>query len=152
MQFFIVIAKAASQTTQSIRSANNYRITQIASCGNSIVYIGNCVAFDIFYVNFRKFLIEKLTIFSIDNGLYRRPKHFYVVFFKNSLLIQRHSTVECCLSAKGKKNSIRSFLFNDFFDKIRSNRQKINLIGNAFRSLNGSNIRIDENSLNVFFF
>jgi hypothetical protein len=46
----------------------------------------------------------------------------------------------------------RVALFDDFFDKEWSDRQKVNLVGHTFGSLNRCNVRINQNGVDTFFF
>ena len=82
----------------------------------------------------------------------RQVYGFYTIFLKNSVFVEGNTAVQCRLSTKGKHNAIRTFFFDDFLYKIRSDRQEINLVGNAFRSLHSSDIRVDKNGVDTFFF
>ena len=95
---------------------------------------------------------ENLTVFRIYNSLYRGTENFYAIFLKNSIFVKGDTAVQCRLSTKGKHNAIRTFFFDDFLYKIRSDRQEVNLVGNAFRSLHGSDVRVDKNGVDTFFF
>ena len=103
-------------------------------------------------IDFVQFLYKEFTVFRIHNGLYGSTENFYTIFLKNSVFVEGNTAVQCRLSTKGKHNAIRTFFFDDFLYKIRSDRQEINLVGNAFRSLHSSDIRVDKNGVDTFFF
>ena len=152
IQFFFIVTEAGTQSTKRVCSADNHRITQFGSSTTGINGIFYGFAFNSLYIDFIQFMNENLTIFRIDNGLHGSTENFYTIFLKNSVFVEGNTAVQCRLSTKGKHNAIRTFFFDDFLYKIRSDRQEINLVGNAFRSLHSSDIRVDKNGVDTFFF
>ena len=95
-----------------------------------------------------QFLYEKLSVFSIHNGLNRSSKYLDIIFFQHFVFIKCHTAVERSLTTERKKNSLRTLFRDNFLHKERSNRQEVNLVCHTFGGLNSSNVRVYEDSLN----
>ena len=152
IQFFFIVTEAGTQSTKRVCSTDNHRITQFGSSTTGINSIFYSFTFNSLYIDFIQLMHENLTVFRIDNGLYGSTENFYAIFLKNSIFVKGDTAVQCRLPTKGEHNTIRTFFFDDFLYKIRSDRQEVNLVGNAFRSLHGSDVRVDKNGVDTFFF
>ena len=152
IQLLFVITEAGAQATQCIRRPDNYRITQFFCCATGIFHIFYGFTLNGLYIDFIQFLNKKFTILGIHNGLYRSTEYFYIIFFKNTFFVQCHSTVQGCLTTERQHNAFRFFFLNHFLYEIRSHRKEVDLIRHSFGRLYRSNIRIDKNRFNAFFF
>ena len=152
IQLFFVVAKARSQSAQCIGRTYNDRIAQLRSGTTGVCRIFHRLAFNGLHIDFIQLLHEYLTILRIYDGLYGSAKHPHAVLFKDAFLVKLHATVQCRLSAKSKHNAVRAFFLNDFLHKVRGYGQEIYLVGNAFRSLYRSYVRVDKDGMDTFFF
>ena len=152
IQLLFVITETGAQATQSVSSTNNYGITQFFCCATRSFHIFYGFTLNGLYIDFIQFLNEKFTILGIHNGLYRGTKYFHIIFFKNTFFVQCHSTVQGCLTTERQHNAFRFFFLNHFLYEIRSHREEVDLIRHSFGRLYRSNIRIDKNRFNAFFF
>ena len=149
-KFILGVAESASKPAEGISGTDYYGVTQTVGCGNSTFHIAYSLAFDGPDINLVKFLNEKLPVFRVHNCLYGRTEHFHSEFLKNALFVKLHSAIKSRLASERKQNSIRTLLFNYFFDKIRSYRKKIYLVGKPLGGLHSRDVRIDEHRLDAF--
>ena len=73
------------------------------------------------------------------------------VFLQNARAIEFYTTVESRLPTKGEKDAIGTLFGDDTLDEIGRNRLEINLVGNTFGGLHGSDIGVDEHCGNSLF-
>ena len=97
-------------------------------------------------------LHEKFTVFRIYNRLHRRTEYLDSVFFKYSALVKLHSAIQRSLASECQQNPLRGLLLDDFLDKERRHRKEIYLVGDPFGSLDSSDVRVDQDCLDTFFF
>ena len=79
----------------------------------------------------------------------RSSENLDIVFVKYSVLVQFHAAVQCCLATEREENALRLLLGDDLLDKERGYRQEVDLVGHAFRSLHGGDVRVDEDGLDA---
>ena len=148
---FFVGADTTTKTTQSVSRTYHDRITDFTGSLQSIFHALYGVTLGRLHRYFVEFLHEEVTVFSVHDSLYRGTQHTYTVFFENALLIEFRTAVQRRLSTESQQNAIGTFLLDDFFHEIRSHRQEVNLIGDTFRSLDGSDVGVHQHGADTFF-
>ena len=150
-QFLFVVTESAALPAQRVRSADNYRIPDFFRRLDRVFDILDRLGFNRMDADLRQLFHEQIPVFGIDNRFNRRSQNPNPVLIQRPVFVQRHAAVESRLTAEGKQNPVRPFLLNYLLDVFRRNRQKINRISYALRSLYGRNVRIDKNSVNALF-
>ena len=89
-------------------------------------------------------LDEELPVLRIDDGLDRRAQDADAVVAEKSALVQLHTAVEGGLAAERKEDAVGRFLLDNLLDKLRRDRQEIDLVGYALRRLDGGDVGVDE--------
>ena len=102
------------------------------------------------HVDLVKFLDEKVTVLSIHNSLYTCAEHAYAVLLQDTIQVESRTDIESSLAAPSQHNAIRTLLLDNLLNEIWSDRQEINLIGNAFTGLNCCHIGIDKHRIDAF--
>ena len=132
---------------QGIRRTDDHRISEFGGSGLGLLHALSRMGLyglDIYLV---QLLHEKLPVLRVNDGLDRGAEHTDIVFFKDSGTVQLHSAVQRSLASEREQDALRCLLLNHLLHEIRGHRQEIYLVGNAFGSLHGGNVRIDEDSL-----
>ena len=150
VQLLLVISETRTESTQCIGSTDDDRITQLGSSLAGLLDVLASLALDGLHVDFIKLLDEELAVLGIHDGLYRSTQHLDVIFLQDTLAIEFHTTVEGSLTTETKEDSVWLLLLDDTLYEVGLHRQEVNLVGNAFRSLYGCNIRVDEHGLDTF--
>ena len=151
-QFSPIAAKAAALSAEGKCRPNNDRKANFEACFERCFNRCNSHRAGCFDINRSQQLRKHLAVFGFDNGFNGRSQHTQSIFFKDPLLVKRDATVQSRLSAKSQQNALRLLLLDDFFDKKRCNRQKINGVGNLLRGLHRGDVGIDKNGMYPFFF
>ena len=94
-------------------------------------------------IDFFQLLHEKIAVLGYHDCLNRCAEHFHAIFFKCAVEVKLRSAVKCRLSAECEQYAVGALLLYHFLYEIGGDRKKINLIGNAFRGLDGRDVRID---------
>ena len=66
---------------------------------------------------------------------------------EEAALVQSHATVQGGLTAEREQDAVGEFLLDHLLDEFGRDRQEIDLVGDAFRRLDGRDVGIDENGL-----
>ena len=96
-------------------------------------------------------LHEQLAVLSIHDGLDRSAKHLHSVFFKHAAAVEFHAAVEGGLASEGQEDALRALLRYYLFDEKRGYWQEIDTVGDSFRSLDGSDVGVDQDRLHAVF-
>ena len=152
IQLFLIVAEARPQSAQRIGCTHYHRIAQFRSGTTGIFGILHSFALYGLYIDFIQFPDEYLTVFRIYDSLHGSTEHLYTVLLKNALFVKLHTAVQRCLSAKSKHNAVGAFFLDNLLHKVRGNGQEVNLVCHTFRSLHRSNVRVDKDGMDTFFF
>ena len=93
---------------------------------------------------------KAVAVLGVHDSLDTCAQHFNAIFLQHTSLVEFGATVKRRLSTKGQENAIRALLFDNLRHEVSRHGLEINLVGNAFRRLNGGNVRIHEHALNSF--
>ena len=148
---FFVRADTATQSAQGVSGAHHYRITDFAGSRQRIFHAFYGVALRSFHRNFVELLHKEVAVFGVHDGFYRSTQHAHAVFLQDAVQVEFGTAVQSCLSAECQQDAVGLFFLDDFFYEIGSHRQEINFIGNAFRCLDSSNVRVHQNGTDTFF-
>ena len=147
----MVVAETTTEAAECVSCTHDDRIAELFCSSDSRLDRCHSLALDGFNVDFVEFLDEEFTVFGVHDSLYRRTEHLDVVFFKDTFFVELDATVESSLTAECEQNTVRAFLFDYLLNEVRSDREEVDLVGKAFACLHGSNVRVDQDSLDVFF-
>ena len=103
------------------------------------------------HFDFVQLLYKEVAVFCVHDTVNRSTKHFYTIFLECAVEVQFSTAVEGSLTTECQEDAIGTLLLDDFSNEVCRYRQEIYLVRNAFRSLNCSNVRIDENRTDAFF-
>eukprot|EP00760_Papus_ankaliazontas_P002038 PhM_4_TR10802/c0_g2_i1/m.9394 len=92
---------------------------------------------------------EKVAVFGDFNGIDGGAQHTHTVTFQHTSLLQSNTAVQGCLSTEAKENAIRLFLHNNTLDIRHSDRNEVDVVGDAFRRLHGCNVGVDQHGLDA---
>jgi valyl-tRNA synthetase len=92
-QFFIIVAKPRSQSTQGISRANYNRITKSMCSLQCIINGAYCHAFNGLYPNLIQFFYKKITVFRLHNCLHGGPQNLNVIFIEYPIFIQGNPAI-----------------------------------------------------------
>ena len=148
---FLVRTDTAAQAAQSVCRAHHYRVADFAGSLQGVFHAFHSVALRSFHGYFIQLLHKEVTVFRVHDSLYRSTQHTYAIFLQSSVQVKLRTAVQCSLSAESQQDAVRLFFLDDFFYEIRSYRQEVNFIGNTFRCLDCSNIRIYQYRTHTFF-
>ena len=109
------------------------------------------LALDGLNTNLVETLHKEVTVFGVDDSLHRCTQHLDTIFLQHTLLIEFHTAVQGCLSAKTQEDAVRPFLLDDALHELRCHRLEIHRIGHILRGLYCGDVGVDEHRVNAFF-
>ena len=142
-KLLVVVADAGSESAERIARTHHHGIADAVSHLDGILYRLHGLRNGSFHFYLIKFLYKQITVLGDHDGLYGSSEHLDTVALKNAAQIEFGSAVKRGLSAKRQKDTVGTFLFDDFFYKIRGDRQEIYLVGHSFRSLYRCDVGVD---------
>ena len=104
---------------------------------------------DSLHIDLCEFFVEEFAVLGVHDSLDRGTEYLNIIFLKYASLVKIHTTVERGLASECKENALWGFLLDDLLHKICSHRKEIYLVGNLLRSLDCSDVRVDEDSLDT---
>jgi len=131
-QFCLVFADTATHTAQCVCGTDHDREADLVGCLHGIFQVSDSVANRSFYCYLVKFLYKQVAVFRVHDRFDRSSQYLYTIFGQCSAGIQFGSAVQSSLSAKSQQDTVRLFFFDHFFNKVRSDRQEIHLVGYPF--------------------
>lgn len=78
-----------------------------------------------------------------------RPEHLHSEPVENAHLVELDANVERALPAKREEDAIRSLALNDVRDIVCGDGEEVDLRGEVMRRLDGRNVWVDEDGLDV---
>ena len=141
---FFVGTDTTSQTAQCVSRANHDGETYFVGSLQCVVHVLYGMRYRHFQIHLSQLLHKEVAVFCVHDSLYTCAQHFHAILLQYSILIQLCTTVQGCLSTKGQQNTVRTLLLDNLRHKMSGNWLEIHLVGNTFRSLNGSDVRIDQ--------
>ena len=151
VKLFLVVAESAAQPAKGVCGPEDNGVAQFLGCLAGLLNVFARLALDGLDANLIEFFYEKLAVFGVHDSLDGCAEHAYVVFFKHSALMQRHTAVECCLSAESQQYAVGALLFDYALYEIRLYGQEINLVGNPLGCLDGRDIWVYQYGIYSFF-
>ena len=148
---FLVRTDTTAQAAQSVCRTHHYRIADFAGSLQGVFHAFHGVALRSFHRNLIQLLHKEIAVFRIHDSLYRSTQYTYAVFLQSTVQVKFRTAVQRSLSAESQQDTVRLLFLNDFFYEIRSYRQEVNFIGNTFRRLDCSNIRVNQYRTHTFF-
>ena len=151
IQLFFVVAESGAETAERVGGTEDDGIAE--TCGSIACLLDGfaSLAADGFDTDFVEFFHEEFTVFGVHDGLNGRAEHLKSVFFKHSVSEEFHAAVQRGLSAEGKHDALRFFLFNDTLDEIGGDRKEVDVVSHSFGGLHGGDVGIDEDGFDAFF-
>ena len=110
LQFFLIVSDTAAASAQGICRTKNNRITDLIGECNTIFQVLNNQRRSYRLTDLLHGCLELQTIFCLLNGLGSGSDEFYTGLLEESSLVQLHSQIQSCLSAKGRQYTVRFFL------------------------------------------
>ena len=92
--------------------------------------------------NFVKFLNEEIAVFGVHNGFDAGSQNLYTIFLQDTLLVELSTTVQSGLTTKSQENAVGAFFLDNLCNEMSGDWLEIHLVGNTFRSLNGSDVGV----------
>ncbi len=96
-------------------------------------------------------LIEQLAIFRFGDCFFLGADQFDIVFGEHTFTVEIERAVECSLTAHRRKNRVRPFLRDDFFDRLPIHRLDVGSIRHAGIGHDSRRIRVDEDDAVTLF-
>ena len=95
--------------------------------------------------NLVKLLNEEVAVFGVHDGFDAGSQYLDTILLQDSLLVKLSTAVQSGLTTKSQENAVGAFLLDNLCNKMSGNGLEIHLVGNTFRSLNGSDVGIYQN-------
>ena len=149
LEHLLVLADTAAQTTEGIGATNHDGITYLACRGNGVLYVLASLAYGRLHVYLVQFLYKKVAVLSVHDGLHTGTQNLHAVLLESAVEVEFCTTVECGLSSKCQKNTVRTFLLYHFGNEMCVYRLEINLVGYTFACLDGGHVGVYENRLDA---
>ena len=108
------------------------------------------LALDRLHVDLVEFLDEFLPVLRVDDRLYGRTHYLHAVFFEHAAAVELHAAVQGRLAAEREQDALRALLLDYLLDVLGRDGQEINLVGDVLRSLDRSDVRVDEHRVDAF--
>ena len=121
------------------------------SCLQCVFHRLNSVAYRHLQINLAKLLHKEVAILCVHDSLDACSKHLYAILLQCAVKIELGSAVQCSLSAECQQNAIGALFLDDFGNEVCINGLEIHLVCNTLASLDGSNVRVYEYTLDAFF-
>jgi hypothetical protein len=96
-------------------------------------------------------LNEQITVLRHFECADGRTQDFDAQSLQHSHLVELDTDVESRLTTKREEDAIGTFLLEDVGDVVGRDREEVDLAGEMVGSLDGSNVWVDEDRLNVGF-
>mmetsp|Transcript_18339 Transcript_18339/g.27226 ORF Transcript_18339/g.27226 Transcript_18339/m.27226 type:complete len:317 (-) Transcript_18339:191-1141(-) len=153
---FFIVTDATTQTTESKGTSDHEGISDLLGRIHSVLYRMDGIRFSNLFINLMELVTKQLTIFRINHNRDRCSEYFHIVLVKDAILVEFDGTVECCLTSHTDDDTIRLFLFDDFFNEFRCDWKKEDMIGLASGlgvhvGLYRSNVGIHQDDFLAFF-
>lgn len=97
-------------------------------------------------------LTEKVTIFRDFQGPDGCTENLDTESLQHTHLVELDTDVQGTLSTEGEQNTIWSLLFEDVCNIVRSDWQEIDLVGEMVGGLDGCDVGVDEDGVDVALF
>ena len=120
-------------------------------CLQGIFHVLHSVAHGSLQLDLIKFLHEQVTVLGVHNSLDAGAQHLNAILLQNTFLVKLGTAVQGCLSTESQQDAVRTLLLDDLGDKVGGHRLEIDLVSNAFRGLDGGNVRIHQHTLDALF-
>ena len=147
LQFGVIVHEAGAEAAEGIRRAKDERIAEVARGGLGLLEVLGRMRPDGQDTYLVEPFYEKFAVLGVHYGLDGRTEHLDSVFLKHSAAVQVDAAVEGGLASEGQKYALGPLLRDDLLHEERRDRQEINPVGYAFRSLHGRDVRVDEDRL-----
>ena len=146
----LILTNTAAQAAQRISRTNHDGETNAACCSNSLFHSLTSTARRNLHVDLVQFLDKKVTVLRIHDRLHACAKHTHTVLLQNTIQIERRTDIESGLTTPSQHDAIRTFLLDNLLNKIWSDRQEIDLVGNTFAGLNSCHIGVYKHRIDAF--
>ena len=143
-EFFFGLADSGTLTSQGIGRTDHDRIAYSPGSCHSAVDVLAGFAHRYLQVYLVQLLDEEVPVFGVHYRLDAGSEDLDAIFIKNSFPVEFCAAVQGCLAAEGKEDAVRALLLDDLSDEERRHGQEIDLVRNAFRSLDRCDVGVDE--------
>ena len=150
VQLLVVVAEARSESAERIGRADNDRVAQFVRDALGLGHRRDGLALDRLHVDLVEFLDEFLPVLRVDDRLYGRTHYLHAVFFEHAAAVELHAAVQGRLAAEREQDALRALLLDYLLDVLGRDGQEINLVGDVLRSLDRSDVRVDEHRVDAF--
>ena len=151
VEFLLIVTEPGAEPAEGIGRADNHRIAEFRCRRPRLLHTLSCMGLYRLYIDLVQLLHEQFPVFSVDYSLDRCAEDPDIVGGKHSAAVKFHPAVQGSLSSESQEDALRLLLQDDLLHKIWCDREEVNLVGHSFRSLDGGNVRVDENCLDAFF-
>ena len=141
----LILTNSRAQTAKRIGRTDHDGVTDATSRLNGIFNALASLAYGNLHVYLIKFLYKQVSVLSVHDGFHTGTENLHSVLLQRTIEVKFCTAVERCLSTKSQKDTIGTFLFDNFGYKVSIYRKEIYLVSNSFTCLDCSNIRIDQN-------
>ena len=138
----LVRTDTGTQTAQCVCRTDHDGEAYLVGSLQRVVHVLHSVAYWCLQADLVQLLHKQVAVLCVHDGLYRGTQHLYAILLQHASLIQFRATVQCSLSAKRQQNAVGTLLLDDFGYEVGGYRLEIDLVGNTFRGLNGSNVGV----------
>ena len=147
LQLFFVVSDSAARSSQRIGRSDDHRITVLCDEMPAFFQSRSDDAGRNRFADLLHQFFEGFPIFRFIDTFLVDAQQSGTVFFKDPLLIQRHSQVQPRLTSESGENAFWSFLFYDLLHGLFRNRFQIHFIRNSLIGHDGGRIAVDQNGL-----
>ena len=147
-----VLSKTTAETTKSVCSADDNRVSNSLSGGERLVDSVDSDTLGDRDVDLLECLSEEVTVLTDLECPDACSQNLDVVTVEDAHLVHLHTQVQRSLATEGQEDAVGAFLFDNIGDVFRSDREIVDFICKHVCSLNGSDVGVDENGLDASLF
>ena len=146
----LVGADARAQAAQGVGRADHDGEADLAGSLQGVVHRLNGMADGGLQRDLVQLADEEVAVLSVHDGLHARAQHAHAILLQRAVLPQLRAAVQGRLAAEGEQDAVGALLLDDLRDEVGGDRLEVHCVGDAFRSLNCSDVGVDEHATDAF--
>ena len=94
---------------------------------------------------------EEVAVFGVHDGFDGGAEDADAVLLEDARLVEFGAAVQGRLPAEGQEDAVRALTLDDARDEVWGDGEEVDLVGDAFRGLDGGDVGVDQHGLDAFF-
>ncbi|GKT45601.1 LOW QUALITY PROTEIN: uncharacterized protein ColSpa_05782 [Colletotrichum spaethianum] len=149
-QLGLVVGEATAKTTKSVGSSDNDGEANVLDAGHGLVNVAGRGRLGALLADGVHAAGEELAVFGGDDGINGGTQDLDAELLE--LVLELDTDLQSGLSTECDIDGIRSLVLDDLADEFGVDREEVHLVGETLGRLDGSNVGVDEDSVDALLF